>query len=802
MKTKFFTLFLIISSLSIFGQPQMQPNTGIIVGKMTDNQQNPLQYVNVFLHKQADSSVIQAVATDAEGKFMFSNVPYGNYFLEFKFLGFKNKTLNNIKVSKDNRFVKIGKVTLDNDDTDIGEVVVQGQTSTVQYKIDKKVINVSQDISASGGDATDALRNVPSVDVDVNGDVTLRGSSNFTVMINGKPTILDANDALKQIPASNIEKIEIITNPSAKYDPDGDAGIINIITKNKEDDGISGKIEVGGDNNLGYKGDILLNYKKRKFSLMTEISLQKRIHPMDFSQYTETYISQDTFFKDYSGAMSRGHAGASGKFGVSYNFNDKNNLSFNVLAGKRGFMMSNEQKMESWFASTNNHFYSLTDSKFKVMGDQLESNIDYEHKFNDKGHKLKTYVQYSIFYPQKENNMSIDTTDAEWNVINSDEGSSIENIDRKKLRFQADYELPINEKTKLEAGAVYRMLDVADTYTSDLPGQPQINSNFTFNRQIFGYYTTFASSLKKVFDYQLGMRLEYTDRTIIAEETYPLQRLDFFPTVHLSKHLPFDQQIQAGYSRRINRPRGWNLSPTLIYMDQTTARKGNPALKPEYANAFEVNYIKNFGKNYISIETYYKITENKFDRIMSTDSTLLIFTTENLNKDYSLGSEISANLVVLKMIRMNISTNLYQYRITGTLDGQPVDKQTFTWSSRAMMMTMLPTGTILQFGGFYKAPTVTLQGNMNPIFMTFGGIRQSFFKRKLNLTIQFNDIFSTMKYSFTNSSDYLYSTAEYAFAHPTIGFTLSYIIRNYKDSNRGGYKNGSDNVDFMGEGDY
>jgi len=218
MKNKITTFFMLIISLSAFSQYQPKPNTGIIIGKMVDNSENPLQYVNVFLHKQADSSVIQAVATDQEGKFIFTDVQYDKYFIEFKFLGFKNKTLNNVEVNKNNRFVKIGKVTLDNDDANIDEIVVQGQSSTVQYKIDKKIINVSQDISSAGGDATDALRNVPSVDVDVNGDVSLRGSSNFTVMINGKPTILDPNDALKQIPASNIEKIEIITNPSAKYD--------------------------------------------------------------------------------------------------------------------------------------------------------------------------------------------------------------------------------------------------------------------------------------------------------------------------------------------------------------------------------------------------------------------------------------------------------------------------------------------------------------------------------------------------------------------------------------------------------
>lgn len=814
MKKISFLVLIILAGISAFAQPQMKPNTGLIVGKVTDSEQKPLEYVNIMVHNQSDSSVIDAVSTDVEGKFMFNALKYGTYFLEFKFLGFENKRINNISVDKDNRFVKIGKVTLDMGSQELDKVVVTSQVSSVKYEIDKKVINVSKDIQSAGGSAVDALQNVPSIEVDINGDVSLRGSTNFTVMINGKPSILDANDALQQIQASNIDRIEIITNPSAKYDPDGDAGIINIITKNKKDDGFSGKIEIGGDNNMGYKADILINYKKNKLNTFVEFDTHNRTRPMGINQHREIISDSSIFYMDAKGQNTWGHGNVNGKFGLRYDFNDFNNISINLEGGKRFFKMKSLSEQHLWWSDNPMEYYFMNTSDFSVAGTTFSGDVNFEHKFNDKGHLVKAYFQLGNWEHLRQNLATTDTTNSNWETISEDsfQERTIQNMHRTMARFQIDYELPINNKTKLEAGYLFRYRDAGGDYNIEdfntsngtWETNPAMYNNLIMFRQIHAGYVTFSSSLGKIFDYKLGLRTEYTDRKIVEEVTstnYTINRPDFFPTVHLSKALPFDQQIQMSYSKRINRPQGWNLNPFGIQIDRYTIRKGNPALEPEYTNSFELNYIKNFGKSYISVESYYKQTDGKIDRIQEVSGDQIIFTAANMNKDFSLGGEIMTNLVIMKMLMLNLSSNIYQYGIDGSLDGVPVNEQTFTWNSRGTIMTMLPTGTSIQFGAFYKAPSLSLQGKTNAMFMTFGGVRQSFFKRKMNVSLSVQDIFNTMNYSFTTETASLISTSEYYSLHPTISLTLTYNFRNYKSERKDG-NSGSMDSDFSGEGQY
>lgn len=810
--------FSLIAFFSAFAQPQMdmKPNTGIIAGKLEDNQQIALQYVNVLLHNQSDSLVVDAVATDDQGMFFFKDINYGTYFIEFKFLGFKNKYINNIAISESNKFVKIGKVSLDTDDKELGAVVIQGQASNVSYQIDKKVINVDKDILASGGDASDALRNVPSVNVDVNGDVTIRGSSNFTVMINGKPSIMDPNDALKSIPAENIDRIELITNPSAKYDPDGDAGIINIITKNKKDDGFSGKIEIGGDNNLGYKGDILLNYKKNKINLFTEFNINNRTRPMQYNSYRESYLPTDTFYMQSTGKNIWGHGGMEGKIGLNYYITDKTTLTLTGSLGTHGFNSSSSSNQHIWYSDNyqpENYFVNTAANK--MMGYTKEGEIDIEHKFDDKGQNIKAYLEYSYFNPTSINSTSMDTTNSNWAILNNDpfQQRTTQKTNRSSARFQVDYVLPLKGKSKFETGYSFRSEVAGGDYkienlnsTNNWIEIDSVYNNMTMYRKIHAGYATYSSSLGKLFDFELGLRVEYTDRLItetVTNANYPITRFDYFPTLHLSKSLPFDQQIQFSYSKRINRPRGWNLNPFPMYIDQYTIRKGNPALLPEYAHSFELNYLKTAGKNSISLETFYRITEGKIDRIEQTQGAAIVYTSANLNKDYSLGGELSANLVVFKMLMINLSTSAFDYRITGTLDGNAVDTSTFTWNSRINFMTMLPTGTGIQFGGFYNAPSITLQGTQKGMFVSFLGIRQSFLKNKFSISVQVQDLFNTMRFSSINNTKYLYSETEFSSLHPTIGFTLTYRLNNFKqDKNKdnGGNDNGSS--DYMGEGQY
>lgn len=814
MKKIFIILIALFISTIAYSQPQMPADGGIIVGMVVDNQNQPIAYSNIFLFKSTDSVAIDAVATDQSGKFIFQNVKFGSYYIELKLIGFQKKRINNIELTQQKRFVKIGQISILQEEQQLGEVVVTAQNTNVQYQLDKKIVNVGQDIASSGGNATDALRNVPGINVDFDGNVTLRGSSNFIVMIDGKPSILEPNEALKQIPASNIEKIDIITNPSAKYDPDGDAGIINIITRQKSNDGLSGKIELGIDTYLAKKADITINYKKNKLTLMTQFIYNENIRSATGTQYRETYLPNYTQILENTQDIKHIHGNISGKFGVQYNISSKDNLNINFTASERRFGDQNKAIQHLY---TNNNFYNLyflNVSNASVKGLNVGGDVNYEHKFDDKGHKIKTFAQVSLWQPERLNFQSIDTTDQYWNKISSYiyQDRTVENIINKQFRFQTDYELPLKNNSKFEAGIALKYNDFSSKYrqenyiNSTWQEEPIFSNNFTLDFMIGSAYMTYSNKLWNLFNYQIGLRSEYTYRLAYEHNTdtsYLYNKINVYPTIHLSKKLPNDQQLQASYSLRVNRPNNRNLNPFPMRMNQFTYRQGNPALEPEFAHSFELNYIKNFGKSSVSLETFYRQTNNKIDRRMIIKDTLIYMFSDNLNKDYSYGGELMLNLMILKFINFNLSGSVYQYYLNGILEGQNIEKKQFMWNTRANIMTMLPTKTVLQIGGFYNAPFISIDGKMKPMFVTFAGIRQSFFKQKLQISLSIQDLLGTMKFGGESQTEKYKTNFEMKPQSPNIGFTVTYRINNFKQDRSQHQENGNgDEVDFGGEGMY
>ncbi len=805
-------LFLALIPLSLFSQPDMKPNTGIIVGKVLDSRQNPLEYVTVYLYK--DSTLIDGTMTDAEGKFFFKNIPYGTYSLETKFIGFRKKRINNIQVSENQRFVRVGKIIISQNEKELQEVVVEGQKTNIKYEIDKKIVNVSQELQASGGSAVDVLQNVPSVQVDIEGNVTLRGSSNFTVLINGKPSILEGNDALQQIPASSIEKIEIITNPSAKYDPDGVAGIINIITKKNADNGLSGKIELAADTKKGYNTDVLLVWKKNKIEVFGEIQYRKRLHLIDYYQDRLIYSGGDTLVNKLisSGLVSFQRGGLIGKTGVNLYFNDKNSLGFTVEYGTRAFGSQTQTQTEQkiYYPAEISYKYSQN-SVSELSGYTGKASVDFEHKFNSEGHKITGFVDISFWKPFKINELTLDTTEINGQTVQSNiyREKTEENRFNRKFRFQTDYELPLSDRRKFEAGFVVRLMQmnydfnyfVFNPFTNEWQQQPQYSAYLGMQRNIYGGYITYSDEFGP-FGMKLGLRSEFTDRNIqdLEGTDYPYKKLDFFPTAHFSLLLPADQKLQLSYSRRINRPRGWFLNPSLRYYDRFTLQQGNPALKPEYANNIELNYMKSFGKrNYFSVENYFRQTVNKIDRIQKFENQQVIFTWENINTDIAAGTELMLNIAAFKILMMNFSVNGFYNRITGVYENMPVDKSTFSWSGRYNLMTFLPFGFGLQFGGFYRAKSLSLQGVREPMFMSFAGLKKSFFKRKLSVSVSARDVFNTAKFKIITDIPGLSSTTEMDFI-PVVSFSLKYRINNYKQDRKKQFS--QEETDFMGEGEY
>ena len=827
MKKLAFTGLILLMFFSLSAQQQrgmmqqgdfsLKPGTGMVVGKVTDINGEPMQYTTVSIYKLSDSTVVSGTLTDTSGKFMLKDIPYGEYYLQAKFIGFRKKTITGIKVSPQNRMVKIGKIVLKEDATELDQVVVTAQKQDVEYKVDKKVINVSQNTVSQGGSAIDVLENVPSIEVDIEGNVSIRGSSNFQVLINGKPSVLEGSEALQQIPASEIEKIEIITNPSAKYDPDGVGGIINIITKTPKEKGYNGNITFSYDNHGSLKANAIFNIRHKKFNFFAGFDINNGKRPADYISNREIIGSTSSFITESEGLMDMNRGGWKAKTGFNYYLNDNNTITFTAHIGQRAFNMYNNSSVTQTLQATDGTILSQTNllqsSYTTARGPLYQFDMDWEHKFNDKGHKIQAMAYASNWMPLRETGLTQDTTDAQGNILDlytyTEKSTELKN--GFKGRLQIDYTLPLNNGKQIEAGYTARILDMSSDYHmyrdegSGLVEDTLLAKNYRMLRNIQAGYITYSGKLAG-FGYQLGLRTEYIYRTIgtIDNPTqYTYTKTDFFPTMHISRMFGGKYQMQLGYSRRVNRPRGWNLYPSVTYIDRYTTQVGNPELKPEYTDALEFNNILYLGKSStLSLETFYRQTTNKFQRIMTvTDANSVLYTWTNAGKDQSMGAELSFNGRFLKMFMLNASTSAYQYTLDGEIDGEAVSKETFTWNSRIMLMTMFPTGTRLQLTGFYTAPTVTLQGSREAMYFTSIGIRQDLFKRKLSVTLSIRDPFKTSKFAFTNQTDDLISYTEYQMLSPTYSLTLSWRINDYK-SKRNGQRNQDDISDFEGEGMY
>ncbi len=795
----------------------LEPGKGVVLGQVIDEQGKPVPYSTVTLRRMSDSSLVNGILTDTLGRFALINVPYDTYFLEVKFVGFKKKVIKGITVSARNRFVRVGRVTLKTQVHELDEVVVAATARDVEYRVDKKVIHVKQNLASVGGTAVDILENIPSVEVDIQGNVTLRGSSNFTVFINGKPSVLEGSEALQQIPASEIDRIEIITNPSAKYDPDGVAGIINIITKQNHEKGYNGLVTLSYDNYKAFGASAILNIRRKKVNYFLSFDYSDRRRPADINSQRKIFSDSLTSEYNQTGFTQFGFGGWRAKTGFNYYLDDKNTITVSGQIGNRGFnMVSNTQMSELLYvndALMNSNYY-VQNSYSTRQGLLYEGSIDFDHKFNNKGHKIRAYIDVRNYLPDKVNGTELDTTDQDWQVISQDiyYQESREQSSGLRIRGQVDYELPLANGRKIEAGYVGRYYNMGSDYAlyekygnSDWSELTDYSNEYSMIRNIEAAYFTYTGKLGKLFDYQLGLRGEYTYRLVnqlTTAEQFKINRFDFFPSAHISRRFGQSFQMQLSYSRRVRRPRGWFLNPFPTYVDQYTVQQGNPELLPAFSDSYEFNVVKYFKSSYLSVETFWRQTKNNFERIQIVgDNNTIINTWTNAGKDISGGAEFSLNMRLLRMIMLNASSSVYYYRVIGDLDNQQVDNSTITWNSRLMAMIMLPTQTRLQVIGFYRAPTVTLQGRREAFIMTSFSARQDFFKRKVSLTLAVRDPFKLMRFATTINTPSLYSVNEFIMRSPSISATLEIKINDYKQKR--GQKQGDEDIsDFEGEGLY
>ena len=812
MKRLFSTIFfLIFLGLIVFSQPSApgsapkydnptMTKSGIIRGKIIEQGSNvPLEYANVAIYSQRDSSLAGGGIADPNGNFQVPNLKPGIYYLEAKFIGYEKLLKQNINVGRDKLDVDLGKIELEPASENLNEVNVYSQNKPIIYGIDKKIVDPAQFPTASNGTAVDVLANTPAVSVDIEGNVSLRGSANFTVLVDGRPTPFSAADALEQIPASTIRNIEIITNPSAKYDPDGNAGIININTKKSKMNGISGIANASGDSNGSISGDFLLNYKTGKFNFYVSGNKSNR-HGNGRAESTNITYDVDTVTTTSSGDNERGHDSWSVKGGLDYFINDKNTLSFSAALNQRSRIRAGTNIFKE--SSTNGFLLNtITESNNEGKGRNFSFDLNYKKTFSKAGEELTVYAYYEKGY---DNELSYYDRFISDTVLYGGQ-KNWENGDGREIRFKADYILPINDKMKLEAGYQARIdhnfdwndvhwYSVADDYQPSETSQYYTNSNF--DRNIHSLYVTWNNS-GSFFGYQLGFRTEYTDRSISytgSSQDYVINRWDFFPSAHISANISAKQQVTASYTRRIQRPRGWFLEPFMTYTDAYNIRQGNPGIQPEYINSYELGYQLQLKKGFVSAELYRREINNHIEPVKSVYSeTVMLQTFENVGKDYSTGVELMLNYKPTKWWMFNLMGNLYRYRITGDLYGSSIDQSSTNWNARFNNTFTITKTTKLQIDGMYNSPTTSAQGRRDGFAFTNMAVRQDLFENKLNVTFSIRDVLNTAKFGFMSSGPGFYSSSKFDMKSPVFSLTLSYKINNYKQKQKFNNENGQSN---------
>ncbi len=768
---------------------------GKIKGKIIDAEtKEVMEYANVAVYRQQDSKLITGGITNATGDFEISELAPGEYYVEANFIGFAMTKVKDVKISPNLTTVDMGTIELAVDRTRVEEVEVVAERNRVEYKIDKKVINVTNDINAAGGSAVTVLENTPSVEVDIDGNVSLRGSTSFTVLIDGRPSVLSGSDALKQIPSSAIQNIEIITNPSVKYDPDGMAGIINVVMKKNVLAGINGIVNVNLGTGEKYGADVLVNYKTKKYNILFGANWNDNTDYGKMKSTRETYSADTINYLTTDGRRDQTRAGQTIKGGFDYYFTDNTSVNASAELGQFNFDAIGGGNLHEYQDPANIDIYFIQNNNSGRNNNFISANTSFLTKFDEDGtHKLEGSFNYRNRDGLSNETIDEQLADENYNPTDTYLSRIITSEDdiSNDYRLKLDYTRPMNEGAKFEAGLQSRIESETEDFKfteydpvgDSFVDNPLYTSNMIFREAIHAIYSTYSGNIKAI-QYVLGLRGEYTNRVIDHQSAdskkYELDRFDYFPSAHFSYKLVDNSEFMASYSRRINRPDGRDLDPFPNYINQYTIRIGNPELKPEYTDSYEFSYMRKYGSSFVSLETFYRTTNDLMTRIQKQEGDIMYMTMDNLNRDQSLGGEIMGNINATKWLLINASFSLYNYKLMGDVSGQSVDKESTNYSGRLNGTVKFSSDSRFQLTGFYRGPSVSAQGEMKGMAFANLSYRQDFMKKKLSATLSVRDVFGTMKMEGSSSGDGFKSTFKMQREPRVLMLTLSYKINNYK----------------------
>lgn len=769
-----FILYLVFLSGLVFSQNGRMPEGGSapaigkIKGIVTDNKtKQAVEFATIALYKTKDSSLVTGVVASAKGDFLLSELPFGRYFMKINFIGYKQLVIDSISIRSKETEIDLGQIKLKNNTEQLGEVEVTSEKSTLQLGIDRKIFNVEKSIVSEGGSASDVLQSIPSVSVDIDGNISMRGSGNVVVLIDGKPSGITGTSRaaiLQQIPASSIESIELITNPSAKYDPDGMSGIINIITKKNKLNGFNGSVTLGAGTGDKYNAGATISYRNSKVNVYANYGFRSNNRTGGGSTLRQNFLSDTTFFLRQDFKSLNKNISHNAKAGLDFYLNDKNTIGASVMynAGKE----SGNETINFYEADNND----LTSGSYArdVSNSETPISIDYNFNYRKTFTKPKQELIFDATYSDATGGKSESFVERDYKLkydFKNDEPYKQNTVSKSKNKITTvmlDYVQPLKKQMKWELGAKTTIRSIGSDFTSDVYDysndlfvlDTNLSNNFLYSENIYAAYSTFSGTIKK-FGYQLGLRAEQANTTstlVTTNEKFINNYLNFFPSVHLSQKLKKEQEFQISYSRRINRPNIRNLNPYKDYSDPYNIRYGNPFLKPEYINSYELSYLKYFPKGVITATAYFRQTDGVVQRYkIISDSTTSFITFINLDKSQSYGLEFILKTDITKWWNITFSANGFQTKIDG---GAQADLQNENLSYIVKLLSNMRVwkNMDIQFTANYNGPTATLQGEMKSMFVMDLGLKKEIFKNA-SLSLNTTDLTDARKFQIVGNND-------------------------------------------------
>ena len=783
-RMKKLNLTLLMALCTIF----MYANNLKISGTLIDSNSNePFAYVNVALHKVPNNQLATGTLSDIDGKFELY-APAGSYQLNITFVGYKTIT-KSISLSEDNPHLRLGKISMKEDAQLIKEVEVVGQKSAMQLDIDKKVFNVTDNLIAEGASATDILENIPSVEVDNEGNVSLRNNSSVEIWINGKPSGLsdtDKGQVLEMLPAETIEKVELITNPSAKYNPEGSVGIINIVMKTSSKGGYFGSVSAGANYQEGndYPGGNLglnFNYNQGKWDFFLNASGRHNLRSNSSYNNRTSFVpgADTTYLNQTSQNINKFYNGFL-RTGFTYRIDQKNEIGMSAFGAYNHFDRNNllhytglSQGLDTTYVR-NRTTNSVGDMAF------YNASIDYKHKFVADKEEITANLNY--FGRYRDNKSYYHNWQNQENAtIQSTEYQTQHEIGHS-ASAQVDYFNRFTPNSKLEAGAK-ASFDIKDSHDRSFDAShTEITDRynpFLYIEQIYALYASYGNKFDW-FGFQVGVRGE---ETITQANDVKRSYFQVFPSAYLSFELPKSNEIQLNYTRRINRPRGRRIDSYIDRSDPSNISYGNPWLLPEFSNNVELNYLKTWDEHTLSAGLYYAYTENVIQRVSKLrEDGVMENTFENINYSHNAGIELIAkNRLFKNYLDLTTSITGYYYSLGENEQYNIARTETFSWNARINANVKILSNLSAQITAFYNAPRLVAQGSVDHRYGLNAGIKASFFDKALSVNFTVNDILNSRANSMrTNYSDNFYQESGNTSMGRTYRLSVSYNFGNMK----------------------